>query len=240
MSTDSNKHIETCYCTPAREPNKADTFNKSRAIIAGLRANDPVVERKVFSYDSEYGILRILKNLLYSENTPKCVKDFFYEQAAKGEDPVLYLATDLVAKGIFSPQKLSASAARFDGSFFFWVRTIASNHLIDVYHKLKNMPTDNLEDYVAGKPDFTLGDKLAADENLTTENSLLSFDIESFIAGLPVFQIFIYHMALRGYTPQQIVRQYSKLQGKPYTMNYYYSQKSKLKAAIENYFGRAV
>ena len=214
----------------------AESFNKSMAIIDGLRAKNPVMERRFYSYDSEYGIYRTLSKVLNSEKTAQCVKDYI-RNLASGEDPVQYLAKDLMAKGLFTPEKLNACIALYDGSLFRLVKISATRHLIDVHRKLKNMPTDNLEDS-AGKPTFTLGMKLASDKRLAVDSHRDYEDRDLFEkiitdANLTEFQSFIIERLNDGYKPEEIVKAYSAAKGKSYKMSYYYAQKSLACSSIE-------
>ena len=214
----------------------AKSFNKSKAIIAGLIAKDAKTEKRFLSYDKEYGIYPVLAKVLYSPQTPQAILDE-YPSDKKG-DKVPAFAGELFERDKFSLSRLSTIKAEYDGSFFSLIQKTAIRLIQDKTRALN----------------ASVYSKLASiDEcrELTSEDSLKKYEAHDLLkqivadANLNEFQNFIIDGWIKGYEPKEIVEAYSNLpknkqnRKAPYTMNYYYSQASKamtfLKTAAQKY-----
>lgn len=208
-----------------------ESFNKSQRIILGLISKNKDMERLIYSYDNTYGIYRNCAKVLFSEKTPQCVINYYRD--LDDTDPAQALAIDLVAKGIFTPSRLASIKACNDGSFFDYVKVSSIRRVIDVYNKLKNMETINLEDSVAQKSEVTWVQRLSKNEFLVAENKHRKFEnrdlLEQIISDASLkseFQLFIVDHLRKEYTTAEIVELYSQKKHTSYTMNYGSAQKS--------------
>ena len=192
---------------------KAATFNKSRAIIDGLISSDQKVWGNVLSYESEYGIYKVLAKVFHS---------FAGEDFKENEDvhSVEELAGWLMSMGKFSASKLSEIKAVNDGSFFRWVKEMAINAIKDSRrkHYIKFTELDDARKSTCSKANFEERDML---EKMMTQAKLCAFQ-----------EYIIQHYDLEGYSPEEIVKMYGAQNNRTYTMNYYYSQRSKALSSL--------
>lgn len=208
----------------------AETFNKSRAIIAGLISKDTRIENQFLSYDKDYGIYPVLAKVLYSPLTPHAVLEEF--PSDKNGDRVPAFAGELFGKDKFSSVRLAAIKAEHDGSFFSFVQRAAIRLIQD---KQRSMCSNALAQ--SSSIDNTYG-LVAEDRHRKYEaHDLLKHIIKD--ARLNEFQQFIIDHLLEEFEPQEIVKAYSAKKKKALTMNYYYAQASlamkSLKMASRNY-----
>lgn len=206
------------------------TFNRSKAIIAGLIAKDTNTENRFLSYDKKYGIYPVLAKVLYSPLTPQAVLDE-YPSNNKG-DKVPAFAGELFGRDKFSPARLSTIKAEYDGSFFSLIQKAAIRLIQDKTRALNSSVYSELA---------------SVDEyrELVSEDYHKKYEARDLLkqivadAKLNKFQKFIIDRWIKEYEPKEIVEDYSNLKKKTYTMNYYYAQASlamkKMKAASEKY-----
>lgn len=189
------------------------TFNKSRTILDAMLSSNQKIWEVLLSYDPKYGMYKVLVNVFNSYASTDFRED---ENVHSVED----LAIWLYSQGKFSEKKLSLIKAINDASFFSWLRRTAIRAIIDSRRK--------------HHMDFTdLNDTLLHNDKKTNyeERDLLLNILKS--TNLTTFQKYIiqYH-DIEGYTPQEIVKMYGERNQHTYTLNYYYSQRSKALASL--------
>lgn len=225
---------------------KSRAFNKSKAMIAGLIANEQETLMRFLS--KEEGIYRILSKILNDVRTPEYIR-LGYTEGGKYEDPVLSFCGELWEKGKFSREKLEQLDAEYDASLFQYVKTTSIRHIQDKVRAHNNginsrMLTDEGQEEDGKRTAFEKAtSKLAAAENMVhkfEDRDLLSHLISA--ANLNEFQRFIMAKSLQGYEAEEILDLYERKKERIFTLNYYYSQKSKamtaLKAASKGYSWR--
>lgn len=198
--------------TPASDQEKVAKFNKSRTLIDALMYSDQHIWANILSYDSEYGVYKILKNVLN-----------YYASADFREDENVHSVEDLAvwlySKGKFSVEKISKINAQNDASFYSWLKTTAIRAIIDS-RKKHHMDYSDLDDtHPSEKSNYEERDIL-----LNILNSTELSDFQKFI---------IQYHDIEGYSPKEIVKMYGTKNQRTYAMNYYYSQRSKALAAMK-------
>ena len=107
-----------------------------------MAAKNRVMEKKFFSYDTEFGIYSVLHNVLYSGLTPQIVLDEYPEING---DKVPAFANELYVKGLFNIDVLSKIRAEDgDTKFFNYIKTAAKFHLYDRYRAIQRSVISSL------------------------------------------------------------------------------------------------
>lgn len=209
---------------------RAESFNKSREIIAGLLARDSYIETRFLSYEKKIGIYPVLAKVLYSPLTPKSVLYEFPQD--KDGDRVPAFAAELFNANKITKSKLESIKAENDGSIYSFIKQSAV-HLIQ----------DKARAWNANVLSQALGDNDCC--NVAAEDQHRKFEARDLLgqiiddAKLNCFQKYIIEHLMQEYAPKDIVKSYSTLKKKPLTLNYYYAQASlamkRLKAVSVNY-----
>ena len=175
---------------------KVETFYKAAKIIEGLAAKNRVIEKKFFSYDTEFGIYSVLHNVLYSGLTPQIVLDEYPEING---DKVPAFANELYVKGLFNIDVLSKIRAEDgDTKFFNYIKTAAKFHLYDRYRAIQRSVISKLSS-IDEAYELTSTDALI--QNFEDRDTLDSI-IEN--AKLNKLQMAIIDYDTKGYSPKEI------------------------------------
>lgn len=206
-------------------------------MIAGLMANDQKTLMQFLS--KEEGIYRILSKILYDVRTPEYIR-LGYKEGGEKDDPVLSFRDELYEKGAFRPEKLEQIKSNYDASLYEYTKKCAINLIIDKERKHDNginsrmLANEGQEEDGKQTAFEKATSKLAAAENMVhkfEDRDLLRHLISS--ANLNEFQRFIMAKILQGYEPVEIIEQYGRKKDRGFTLNYYYSQKSKAMTALK-------